>query len=256
MAVHATLTAALFISDLRSIGVTQNSPLQLSLPVHLPDDETFKSYYPASGNDELIQKLRLSAESYQPQAIFLWGPEKSGRTHLLHAACAHAKELNRSSFYIPLGIHASISPALLEGLEHVDLVCIDDINAIAGHPLWEEAIFDFYNRVAEQKRCSLVVSGTKAPKDAGFVLPDLVSRLTWGLNYQLQPMADDEKLAALQRRAAMRGLQLPEDVGRFLLNRLARDLRTLFDVLDRLDKASMIHQRKLTIPFVKEMLRL
>ncbi|WP_345857418.1 DnaA inactivator Hda [Shewanella algae] len=236
--------------------MTQNSPLQLSLPVHLPDDETFNSYYPAAGNDELIQTLRACAEGRSQGAVYLWGPVKSGRTHLMHAACAHANELGRSSFYIPLGIHASISTALLEGLEQLDLVCIDDVDAIAGHPLWEEAIFDLYNRVAEQKHCALVVSGSAAPIDAGFALPDLISRMQWGLNYQLQPMADEEKLVALQRRAAMRGLQLPEDVGRFLLNRLARDLRTLFDVLDRLDKASMVHQRKLTIPFIKEMLRL
>ena len=233
-----------------------NSPLQLSLPVHLPDDETFNSYYPAAGNDELIQSLQACAEGRAEGAVFIWGPEKSGRTHLMHAACAHANDIERSSFYIPLGIHASISPALLEGLEKVDLVCIDDVNAIAGHPVWEEAIFDLYNRIAEQKTCSLVLSASMSPVDSGFALPDLVSRMQWGLNYQLQPMADEEKLAALQRRAAMRGLLLPEDVGRFLLNRLARDLRTLFDVLDRLDKASMVHQRKLTIPFVKEMLRL
>lgn len=233
-----------------------NSPLQLSLPVHLPDDETFNSYYPAAGNDELIQKLRANAEGLGEAAIYLWGPVKSGRTHLMHAACAHANEVERRSFYIPLGIHASISTALLEGLEQLDLVCIDDVDAIAGHPVWEEAIFDLYNRVAEHKNCALVVSGSSSPADAGFLLPDLVSRMQWGLNYQLQPMADDEKLAALQRRAAMRGLQLPEDVGRFLLNRMARDLRTLFDVLDKLDKASLVHQRKLTIPFAKEMLHL
>lgn len=229
-----------------------NSPLQLSLPVHLPDDETFNSYYPAAGNDELIQSLQACAEGRAEGAVFIWGPEKSGRTHLMHAACAHANDLNRSSFYIPLGIHASISPALLEGLEKIDLVCIDDVNAIAGHPLWEEAIFDLYNRISEQKTCSLVLSASVSPSETGFALPDLISRMQWGLNYQLQPMADDEKLAALQRRAAMRGLQLSEDVGRFLLNRLARDLRTLFDVLDRLDKASMVHQRKLTIPFIKD----
>lgn len=236
--------------------MTQNSPLQLSLPVHLPDDETFNSYYPAAGNDELIQKLRANAYGEGQSAIYLWGPVKSGRTHLMHAACAHANDLERRSFYIPLGIHASISTALLEGLESLDLVCIDDIDAIAGHPVWEEAIFDLYNRVAEAKKCSLVVSASASPAEAGFLLPDLVSRMQWGLNYQLQPMADEEKLAALQRRSAMRGLQLPEDVGRFLLNRMARDLRTLFDVLDKLDKASMVHQRKLTIPFVKETLRL
>lgn len=241
---------------MRTISVKSNSPLQLSLPVHLPDDETFNSYYPAAGNDELIQSLQACAEGVAEQSVFLWGPVKSGRTHLMHAACAHANDLGRSSFYLPLGIHASISPELLEGLEQLDLICIDDVDAIAGHPLWEEAIFDLYNRVAENSNCSLIVSASVAPSDSEFALPDLISRMQWGINYQLQPMADDEKLAALQRRAAMRGLQLPEDVGRFLLNRLARDLRTLFDVLDRLDKDSLVHKRKLTIPFVKEMLRL
>ncbi|QSX31545.1 MULTISPECIES: DnaA inactivator Hda [Shewanella] len=236
--------------------MSQHPPLQLSLPVHLPDDETFNSYYPAAGNDELIQALHGIASGQDKQALYLWGPGKSGRTHLMHAACAYANEHERRSFYLPLGIHASISTALLEGLEQLDLICIDDVDAIAGHPLWEEAIFDLYNRVAEHKRCALLVSASASPAEAGFQLPDLLSRMQWGLTYQLQPMMDEEKLAALQRRAAMRGLQLPEDVGRFLLNRMARDLRTLFDVLDRLDKASMVHQRKLTIPFIKEMLRL
>jgi DnaA family protein len=236
--------------------LTHNSPRQLSLPVYLPDDETFLSYYPATGNDELIQKLQASAEGQLSSSLYFFGPEKSGRTHLIHAACALANDKERRTLYIPLGIHASISPALFEGLESLELICIDDIDAIAGHPVWEEAIFHLYNRIAEQQDCHLVVSGKASPSEAGFLLPDLVSRMQWGLIYQLQPMADDEKLAALQRRAAMRGLQLSDEVGRFLLTRMVRDLRTLFDVLDKLDKASMVHQRKLTIPFIKEMLRL
>ena len=80
--------------------VPLNSPLQLSLPVHLPDDETFNSYYPAAGNDELIQNW-ANAEGQGEAAIYLWGPVKSGRTHLMHAACAHANEVERRSFYIP-----------------------------------------------------------------------------------------------------------------------------------------------------------
>lgn len=236
--------------------MTHNSPRQLSLPVYLPDDETFLSYYPAAGNDELIQKLQASAEGCLSSSLYLYGPEKSGRTHLIHAACALAHDKGRRTLYIPLGIHASISPALFEGLESLELICIDDIDTIAGHPVWEEAIFHLYNRIAEQQDCHLIVSGKASPSEAGFLLPDLVSRMQWSLIYQLQPMADEEKLAALQRRAAMRGLQLSDEVGRFLLTRMARDLRTLFDVLDKLDKASMVHQRKLTIPFIKEMLRL
>ncbi|MBR9727108.1 DnaA inactivator Hda [Shewanella intestini] len=236
--------------------MTQEPPRQLSLPVYLPDDETFDSYYPASGNDELIEKLKSCARGTLDGSLYLFGPEKSGRTHLLHAACAQANDLERRTLYIPLGIHASISTALFEGLESMQLICIDDVDAIAGHPVWEEALFHLYNRINEQEDCQLIVSGSASPQEAGFALPDLVSRMQWGLIYQLQPMEDAEKLVALQRRAAMRGLQLPDDVGKFLLNRMARDLRTLFDVLDRLDKASMVHQRKLTIPFIKEMLRL
>lgn len=236
--------------------MTLSSPRQLSLPVYLPDDETFNSYYPASGNDELIQKLQSCAEGSITSSIYLYGPQKSGRTHLMHAACAHASDLDRRTLYIPLGIHASISPALFEGVESLNLICIDDIDAIAGHPVWEEALFHLYNRIAEQQDCRLIVSASASPSEARFALPDLISRMQWGLIYQLQAMADDEKLLALQRRAAMRGLQLSDEVGRFLLTRMARDLRTLFDVLDKLDKASMVHQRKLTIPFIKEMLKL
>ncbi|WP_394132765.1 DnaA inactivator Hda [Shewanella maritima] len=242
--------------NLRRTLVTQHSPKQLSLPVYLPDDETFDSYYPASGNDELIKTLQNSAQQSIDNSLYLFGPEKSGRTHLLHAACAQANDSDRRALYIPLGIHASISTALFDDLESMQLICIDDVDAIAGHPVWEEALFHLYNRIAEQDDCQLIVSASASPQEADFVLPDLVSRMQWGLIYQLQPMEDHEKLAALQRRAAMRGLQLPDDVGRFLLTRMARDLRTLFDVLDKLDKASMVHQRKLTIPFIKEMLRL
>ncbi|WP_298439635.1 DnaA inactivator Hda [uncultured Ferrimonas sp.] len=235
--------------------MTPSSPIQLSLPVHLPDDETFNSYHPG-GNQQLIDSLRLAASGQGERITYLWGPAKCGRTHLLHATCALAADSELKAFYLPLGIHASMSPAILEGLENLDLICLDDIDQISRHPVWEEALFDLYNRVDESERCRLVVSARSAALQAGFLLPDLVSRLNWGIQYQLHPLSDDAKLAAMQNRAKVRGLELPEDVGRFLLTRLARDLRTLFEVLDKLDKASMVAQRKLTIPFVKEILHL
>ncbi|QIZ76925.1 DnaA inactivator Hda [Ferrimonas lipolytica] len=235
--------------------MTPSSPIQLSLPVHLPDDETFNSYHPA-GNQQLIESLRLAAAGQGERITYLWGAGKSGRTHLLHATCALASDAGLKTFYLPLGIHASMSPAILEGLEQLDLICLDDIDQISRHPVWEEALFDLYNRVHENRNSRIVVSASAPAKQTDFLLPDLVSRLSWGIHYQLHPLSDSAKLAALQNRAKVRGLELPEDVGRFLLTRLARDLRTLFEVLDRLDKASMVAQRKLTIPFVKKILHL
>lgn len=126
----------------------------------------------------------------------------------------------------------------------------------AGDELWEMAIFDLYNRILESGKTRLLITGDRPPRQLNLGLPDLASRLDWGQIYKLQPLSDEDKLQALQLRARLRGFELPEDVGRFLLKRLDREMRTLFMTLDQLDRASITAQRKLTIPFVKEILKL
>ena len=103
---------------------------------------------------------------------------------------------------------------------------------------------------------TLIVTGCSAPRKLGLQLPDLASRLDWGVSFHLDELDDEGKLSALQLRAELRGFKLPIDVGRFLLNRLSRDMRTLLATLNRLDNASFRAKRKLTIPFVKEILEL
>jgi DnaA family protein len=102
----------------------------------------------------------------------------------------------------------------------------------------------------------LFIAGDRPPHQLNLYLPDLASRLYWGQIYKLQPLSDEEKLMALQLRSKLRGFELPEDVGRFLLKRLDREMRTLFMTLNQLDYALITAQRKLTIPFVKETLGL
>jgi DnaA-homolog protein len=230
-----------------------SNPRQLSLPVYLPDDETFNSFYPGD-NSEMLAFLATLSQDDENSFVYLWGAPKSGKTHLLHACCAMAQNQGLSTFYIPFELYPSMSGAVLEDLPRVSLICLDNIEQVAGNPMWEEALFDLYNRVKETGG-KLLVSANHAPGQSLFSLPDLVSRLSWGLSYHVKSMSDEDKLIAMQRRAESRGLVLADDVGRYLFNRLDRDLRTLFDTLDRLDKASMQAQRKLTIPFIKETLK-
>jgi len=133
------------------------------------------------------------------------------------------------------------------------VICLDDIQLLAGNKIWQQAIFDLYNRVLEQNNC-LVVSGDQSVGKLGLTLPDLVSRLSWGLTEQLKPLNDAEKITALQFRASKRGLMLSDDAANFLLNRLSREMANLIASLDTLDKASIREQRKITIPFIKEVL--
>jgi DnaA family protein len=130
---------------------------------------------------------------------------------------------------------------------------LDDVHCIGGSAEWEEAIFHLFNRLSEHKT-RLIVGSTVLPSHLTLRLPDLISRLSWGLVMQLQELTDDEKMCALQHRARQRGFALPAEVARYLLQRCPRDMHALYAVLDRLDYASLAEQRRLTIPFVRDYL--
>jgi DnaA family protein len=132
----------------------------------------------------------------------------------------------------------------------MDLVCLDDVDAVAARPAWERGLFDLFNRLRESGVTLLVAAG-KRPDRTRLQLADLVSRLGWGVTYVLKPLDEETLFAAITHRAKARGLDLPEDTARFLLRRFPRDLVSLCDLLDRLDQASLATRRRLTIPFVK-----
>ncbi|MBD3721553.1 DnaA inactivator Hda [Klebsiella pneumoniae] len=188
--------------------------------------------------------------------IYIWSREGAGRSHLLHAACAELSQRGDAVGYVPLDKRTWFVPEVLEGMEQLALVCIDNIECVAGDEPWEMAIFNLYNRIlgirqnpAADHRRSAAAAAESWPAGSG---------LTAGLGqiYKLQPLSDEDKLQALQLRARLRGFEMPEDVCRFLLKRLDREMRSLFMTLDQLDHASITAQRKLTIPFVKEILKL
>lgn len=225
---------------------------QLTLDVQLHDDETFASFWPG-GQESVLSSLLHSLNAEKGGSLYLWGPSGSGKSHLLHAAMNWCASCFQLSSYIPLHHLKELQPEMLEGLEQMHLVCLDNLEFVAGKPEWEEAIFDLFNRIKEQDKL-LVMTGRSAARSLELELPDLNSRLDWGVSYQLNNPGDEEKLAILQLRANARGLVLSDEAGRFLLHRTSRKLSELWKTLDRLDVASMAAQRKLTIPFIKEAL--
>ncbi len=76
--------------------------------------------------------------------------------------------------------------------------------------------------------------------------------MSWGFVFNIQTLTDENKSRALQARAKLRGFELPDNVVAYLLKRSSRDMNTLFELLDELDKASLSAKRRLSIPIVKE----
>jgi DnaA family protein len=225
---------------------------QLALGLSLRDSARFNSFY-AGQNLETVQGLQQAAQGEGEVFVYVVAPAGMGKTHLLQAACVDAAATERSCSYLPLRELLDFTPAVFDDLEQLDLICIDDVTAIAAHDDWERGLFDLFNRV-RQGSGTLLMAGDARPDRAGFRLPDLVSRLGWGVMYVMKPLAEQEVLAALDCRAKARGLELPEDTAQYLLKRYPRDLPTLFALFDTLDTASLVEQRRLTVPFVRAVL--
>ena len=225
---------------------------QLTLGIRLNDSASFANYFPGR-NAEVLNHLRACAHGENHLPVLIWGRPGSGKTHLLHAACHAATARGEAPAYLPMRAAARWSPEVLDGLERCPLVCVDDVDALAGQAVWEEALFHLYNRVTEQG-ARLALSACAPPAELKLKLPDLTSRLAWGLVLHLEALDENDKLVALQLRAQQRGFELPGEVAQFLLRRCPRDTASLFALLDHLDQASLAAQRKLTIPFVRELI--
>ncbi len=234
---------------------------QLTLSVQLPDDETFVSYQ-SDINQSVVNLLKhyiapnLSNSIEAKDSIngfYLFGLSGVGKSHLLHACCAFAQEQGMTSVCLSFSEIQHLSVEVLDSLEHIDLICLDDIQLITEQTQWQQAVFDLYNRVSEHNK-KLIITGDKSVNELALSLPDLRSRLSWGLVEQVKPLTDEEKTVAIQFRAMQRGLLLTDEVAKYLLSRLSRDMNTLIDALDKLDKASIREQRKITIPFIKQVI--
>lgn len=227
---------------------------QLALAIRLNDEATLADFN--WGENKLLQQQLQRMLTFKDECfLYLWGNKGCGKSHLLQASC-QAVNATTSAIYLPLRLLKEWGPQTIEGVEKQALICIDDIDAIALDTAWEEALFHLYNKIKDREQNLLIISGSQSPTTLPIKLLDLRSRLSWGLVIQLIELNDEDKVTTLKLHAAKRGFDLPESVGHFLLSRCSRSMHDLHQLLNRLDDASLAAQRKITIPFVKNILNI
>lgn len=226
--------------------------MQVPLQFEFQSHQTFASFY-AGRNTEIVGQLQSVATPNGEQQLYIWGDTGSGKSHLLQACCQHAKALGVDPFYLCLAGEPLPPPAVLDGLEDMALVCLDDVPVLAGRADWQQALFNFYNR-HRQNGHKLVFAADCPPKFLPFELLDLKTRMGWGLTLKIQSLRDDQLIAALNHKAHFLGFDIPASVGRFLLAHYVHDLPSLWLLLDKIDQATLAAKRKLTVPFLKQIL--
>lgn len=224
---------------------------QLPLALRAPPDQRLARYVGAPAG--LPDALRALATGVSAGGVYLHGAHATGKTHLLLSACAEAEDAGRRAAYLALrGLRGRVRDAV-EGLDAADLLALDDVDAIAGSREDEIALFDLHNRLRDAGR-SLLYAAADAPDALGLVLPDLRSRLAQCARWALPVLDDAGRAELLRQRAAARGLDFDDAALEWLLRRASRDLGNLTAIFERLDRASLAAQRRLTVPFLRQVL--
>ncbi|MBP9722217.1 MAG: DnaA regulatory inactivator Hda [Gammaproteobacteria bacterium] len=217
---------------------------------------TFENFVVSEQNAQIVAHLKYLLKTPGANYLYLWGPAGVGKSHLLQAVCEETINKNFTANYYGFKNNFKTNfdiVNILENLELQDVICLDDIDLIAGNYVAEEQLFSFYNRIKDLNK-TLIISGNCSILNTKILLPDLKSRLSSGVSYHLKALDDSDKKRLLQTRAHERGMTLTEELAEYLITHGRRDITGLFDMLDRLDRASMRYKRKLSIPFAKEIL--
>jgi DnaA family protein len=224
---------------------------QLPLALRYPPDQRLDTFVDAPPG--ALDQLRALATRSGADWLYVAGVGGVGKTHLALAVCAAAEEASRRAAYLPLAAARGRLRTALDALDGSDVVALDGLAAIAGDREDEVALFDFHNR-ARSAGAALLYTAEAAPDALPLVLPDLRSRLAQCPRVVLMPLDDDGRRRVLRERAQRRGLVLEDAALEWLLRRVGRDLGGLTALLDRLDRASLAAQRRVTVPFLREVL--
>ncbi len=226
------------------------APTQLALPLSLEDHAAFTTLVPGRNGAAVAHVRALVTGGVRGEVLWIWGAAGAGKSHLLQAACRDADEAGARAMYLSFDSETAADPAILTGLDALDFLALDDIDALAAHPGWERALFTVLNEF-HARGAPLLLAAANAPAALGFALADLASRAAGATVYRLHSLEDDDQLDALQRHAHNRGFELDSAAARFLQTRVQRDMPALCAWLQRLDAASLAAQRRLTIPFIR-----
>jgi DnaA family protein len=221
-----------------------NASHQLLLNLKLDWIPTLDNYV-AGNNQELIRRLSGLSHHGNCETLYLWGTEGSGKSHLASAVADLAKSQRPVSFLNGLNLPAE--PEMAPGT----LLIVDDVQHLSADA--QIGLFRLFIG-AQRNSLALLLTGPAPPLEL-ILREDLRTRIGQSLIYEIQPLADEHKQAALHRHALLRGMRLDPSVVDYLLRHGRRDLPSLMAMLDTLDRTSLEQKRQASIPMLRELMQ-
>ena len=229
----------------------------MPLKIGLRDDACFETFVTEQESQAAaLNGLQSALKHASGSAFYLHGESGVGKTHLLQASCRYITEQGHASVYLPFGdLSLPLIPDVLIGLEQTPLVALDDMNGIIGQTKWELALANLITKSSVQGH-TVLLTGEKSINDWSIKTTDLAKALMMVLPIHMDAIIENEEvIIALQRHSLRLGFELPNEVGKYLIKQFSSDLQELLAVLKLLEQASLVEKRRLTLPFVKQVLK-
>jgi DnaA family protein len=222
---------------------------QLTFDLAPPEPPSFANFLSGTNGEAVAALKRCAQGELSEVVVVLWGGTGAGKTHLLRATVALAQSLGRAATFVSdPGALSAHDPGRL-GTQSV--VAVDHVTAADAAA--QARLFTLFNALAASG--GRLVAAADAPPALLALREDLRTRLSWGLVFEIRPLADDDKPQALAAYAERRGIRLPADVVDYLLAHGRRDMAALLATVAALDRASLAAKRPITVPLVREWLQ-
>ncbi len=219
---------------------------QLALELASPPAPTLDNFV-VGDNAEVIAAVRALARGDGGERfVYLWGGSGSGRTHLLQAVLREWRGAGRIAHFCT----RDVLPAAA-AVAATDAIAVDDVQHMP--PPAQIELFNIYNNLRDSSGLLLVVGDVPPARLA--LRADLLTRLAWGLVYEVSALSEGDRRAVVQDYAVARGFELPDEVTAYLLARAPRDLSSLRALVDTLDRLSLEQKRAITVPLARELLQ-
>jgi chromosomal replication initiator protein len=228
---------------------------------------TFETFVVGNNNNfayaASLAVAQAPGKSYNP--LFLYGGVGLGKTHLLHAIGQHVAGHRKGARVAYLsserftneyidGIQNNQLARFRKKYRQTDVLLIDDIQFLAGKERIQEEFFHTFNTLHEGHK-QIVLTCDRPASEIQNLEHRLVSRFEWGLVTDLQPPDVEMRLAILQKKAQIMGVDLPPEIMDFLANRIRTNIRRLEGALIRVASYAALTGKKLSLEVVEGLLR-